>query len=58
MNWIAEQVARCWRDERGGDAVEYALVSAIIVLGLVAAMTAYGDATGNTFNTVDDAYGA
>jgi pilus assembly protein Flp/PilA len=40
------------KDESGQDLIEYALVSGLIALGAVAAMTSLSGKIGNAFNTV------
>ncbi len=42
------------RDGRGATAVEYGLIVALIVVGLIAAIVSVADATGDIWNNVAD----
>lgn len=41
---MIEQLQKFWMDEEGGEAVEWPLVVALVVIGLIAAWAALGDA--------------
>ena len=42
-----------WRDERGQDLIEYALVAALIALGAVTSMKTVSTAIGNAFEKIE-----
>lgn len=45
---------RClWRDERGGTAVEYVLLAALISVAVILAMDTLGGSVDNTMNNVN-----
>jgi Flp pilus assembly pilin Flp len=44
-------------DERGASAIEYALLSALIALAIVASIGGVGSANADTFNNVTDSIG-
>ena len=41
-----------WRDQRGGTAVEYGMILALIVIGLIAVVAQLGKTTGDMWNGV------
>ena len=43
---------KVWKDTKGQDLIEYALVAALVGLGAVAAMKGLSNSIGNTFNSV------
>ena len=45
-------LAALWRDERGVAMIEYALISALIALAIVASLSSLGRANANNFNSV------
>ncbi|NCP19993.1 MAG: Flp family type IVb pilin [Erythrobacter sp.] len=45
------------RDEAGVSAIEYAILAALIAVGLVGALSALGTQTGNTYTKVGDSMG-
>lgn len=47
--------ARFLKDESGATAIEYGLIAALIAVAIIGGVTALGNNTGTTFNTVSDA---
>ena len=45
-------IARFLRDERGANAIEYGLIAAIVVVGIIAAIRGYGTNLSSTYNRV------
>ncbi|MGA9442705.1 MAG: Flp family type IVb pilin [Methyloceanibacter sp.] len=43
-------------DESGATSIEYGLIAAFIAIVIISAVTATGDAVGNTFNNVSSAF--
>lgn len=43
------------RDERGATAVEYGLIAALIVVGVVAGVNGVADANNEMYKTIEDA---
>ena len=41
-----------WRDQRGGTAIEYGMILALIVIGLIAAIAQLGKTTSDLWNGV------
>ncbi len=41
-----------WRDQRGGTAIEYGMILALIVIGLIAAVSSLGKVTSDMWNGV------
>ena len=41
-----------WRDQRGGTAIEYGMILALIVIGLIVAIAALGKTTSDLWNGV------
>ena len=50
MVFLIRTVRRFWRDERGQDFIEYALLAAIIAIAGVLVLPALGARLGNVFN--------
>lgn len=48
---------RLKRDETGGTATEYAMLAAMLAIGVLAAVAAIGVETENSFNSVANAFG-
>ena len=46
------------RDKRGGTAVEYGLVLALIFLAFIGALQTYGNSTGNMYDGIGEDMGA
>lgn len=42
MSSIRNMLVRAWRDEHGGEVLEYALIVGLIVVAAIAAVTAVG----------------
>ncbi|WP_143435624.1 Flp family type IVb pilin [Henriciella aquimarina] len=53
---VRHLVLRYCGDTRAATAVEYGLLLALLVLGLVGAVTAAGGATADRFNRVNEGY--
>lgn len=39
---VAKRLGRLWRDERGGEVLEYALIAGLIVVAAIAAIASIG----------------
>ncbi len=50
---MKELAKRFFRDEKGLETVEWTIMAALIILGLVAAITTLQDEIGNTFNALE-----
>ena len=50
-------IARFWKDEQGSTAIEYALIAAIISIGLVVSLKAISDNVDGQFSSVADGLG-
>ena len=46
---------RFLQDESGATAIEYGLIASLLFLGIVSAITAFGDSMTNMFNKIRDA---
>ena len=44
---------RFWNDERGVAAIEYAIIAAVIAVGLIAVMVGIGTKVNNKMGTID-----
>ena len=49
-------VTRLWRDQRGGEVLEYALIAGLIVVAAIAAITAVGGAVMARWTSAQNAY--
>jgi pilus assembly protein Flp/PilA len=45
-------VKSIWKDQTGATAIEYAFIVALVVIGIVSAVTSIGSRTSTTFNTI------
>ena len=52
MGDLARRLEDFRRDERGATAIEYGLIAAMIAVGIIVAMTAFGAGLSNMFNFV------
>ena len=52
MRELASRLNDFRRDERGATAIEYGLIAAMIAVGIIIAMTAFGAGLSNMFNYV------
>lgn len=55
MGFLTLALRRFARDERGGDAIEYALVAGLIVILFIGAFVQMANGVADTFNIVEDA---
>ena len=52
------ETLRRFRDNRdGGQAIEYGLIVALIVIGIIAATNSIGESTGTMYNNLVDEWG-
>ena len=51
---MASLRARLTRDRRGATAIEYALIAALIAIGLIGALGVFGGNMRSNFTTVED----
>jgi Flp pilus assembly pilin Flp len=49
------QIQRFLRDEAGGEVMEYVLIAGLIIVGCIAAITAFGGKVLARWNSVNDA---
>jgi pilus assembly protein Flp/PilA len=49
---MTHAIRRILRDSRGATAVEYGLIAALIVVGIMGALTSFGSATIDMWNNV------
>ncbi len=55
MRRLSDHFRSLLRDQRGGDAIEYALVSGLIVILFLGSFVRMTDGVGSTFNTIESA---
>ncbi len=58
MKALKNAMKRFWKDEEGLTATEYALVGALVVVGIIAAFTALGTNIGTKVQSIADTIGA
>lgn len=58
MKEIHAALNRFAEDEAGATAIEYGLIAALIAVGIIMAMTAFGGSLSSMFNTVSTKAGA
>jgi pilus assembly protein Flp/PilA len=54
MRWLKVQITKLWRDERGGEVLEYALIAGLIVVAAIAVISAVGTKVLAKWNAVSD----
>lgn len=52
MKVVSAGLRRFAEDEAGATAIEYGMIAALIAVGAIMAMTAFGGSLGSMFNTV------
>lgn len=52
MTRFGSMIARFARDERGATAVEYGLIAGLIAIGILLALTIFGNSVSGLFNSV------
>ena len=52
MRRMLQGLRRFHRDDRGATAIEYGLIAAVIAVGIILAMTAFGSSLSSMFNDV------
>jgi pilus assembly protein Flp/PilA len=58
MKELLAALNRFAEDEAGATAIEYGLIAALIAVGIIMAMTAFGGSLSSMFNTVSTKAGA
>lgn len=50
---VGRTIARAWRSTRGGTAIEYGLIIALVVIGMIVGLTALANSTIGMWSKVD-----
>lgn len=58
MNTLQHLVGKFLKDRSGGHVVEYSMIAALIVIGLLAAMNSIGDSTKAMYQNLDEKWDA